>query len=674
MPGKRYLFLFLIAFCLSVLLYLVRSPGIAVQAHSNLVRSDPESGSVLAQAPSTVTLEFSEPLDADLSRARLADANLEILVEGPGRIDPADNRILRLDLPELQDGAYNVIWQARSTVDGHVTSGVVTFSIGEAATNISLLPPPGAWDPTTARPPAIDTLIRWLSYLAAAMVAGSFIFGRLVWRPAYRAWGSAERSNDQMTALRIRQLAISGIAGLVILSLAFVQFQAWQATQGVFQISYSEAMIALIRPLNGWVFWVRIILLGELAYLALRLSYPGTGETAPWWVAIGLSLAVLLTFSLQSHTAALDNPLAVAIDWLHVTAMAVWFGGLICLALLLRQTEMPASLLVPRFSRLALTSVGILAISGLFSVLIQVRTFEALTSTIYGEALILKSLFFALMIGLGALNLLVISPRLVAFGGRAVRWLRNTVRTELGIAMLILIAASVMTGVTPAFEASQARGRMGFVGEYRERGVGLELWIAPVRVGDNEIAVNVSGLPEGGEGAQPEVILRFQPIGVNLGTTQAITRPSSPARYTTRGSYLSVAGDWEVEVILRRAGENDIRHTFEVSVQPNPILASLPNPFPPGLASTQIGAPLYAEYCLPCHGSEGKGDGPAGLAMNPPPADLTIHTAPGVHPDGQLFEWITNGFPGSVMPAFSEILTEEQRWHMVNYIRTFAVE
>jgi mono/diheme cytochrome c family protein len=60
--------------------------------------------------------------------------------------------------------------------------------------------------------------------------------------------------------------------------------------------------------------------------------------------------------------------------------------------------------------------------------------------------------------------------------------------------------------------------------------------------------------------------------------------------------------------------------------------------------------------------------------MNPPPADLTIHTAPGVHPDGQLFEWITNGFPGSVMPAFSEILTEEQRWHMVNYIRTFAVE
>jgi mono/diheme cytochrome c family protein len=43
-----------------------------------------------------------------------------------------------------------------------------------------------------------------------------------------------------------------------------------------------------------------------------------------------------------------------------------------------------------------------------------------------------------------------------------------------------------------------------------------------------------------------------------------------------------------------------------------------------------------------------------------------------VHPDGQLFEWITNGYPGSVMPAYGELLTEEQRWDLVNYIRTFG--
>ena len=45
---------------------------------------------------------------------------------------------------------------------------------------------------------------------------------------------------------------------------------------------------------------------------------------------------------------------------------------------------------------------------------------------------------------------------------------------------------------------------------------------------------------------------------------------------------------------------------------------------------------------------------------------------PGVHTDGQLFEWITNGYPGSAMPAFRDLLTDEQRWHLVNFIRTLS--
>jgi mono/diheme cytochrome c family protein len=40
-----------------------------------------------------------------------------------------------------------------------------------------------------------------------------------------------------------------------------------------------------------------------------------------------------------------------------------------------------------------------------------------------------------------------------------------------------------------------------------------------------------------------------------------------------------------------------------------------------------------------------------------------------VHSDGQLFEWISNGFPGSVMPAFRESLSEDERWHIINYLR-----
>jgi mono/diheme cytochrome c family protein len=96
------------------------------------------------------------------------------------------------------------------------------------------------------------------------------------------------------------------------------------------------------------------------------------------------------------------------------------------------------------------------------------------------------------------------------------------------------------------------------------------------------------------------------------------------------------------------------------------------NPIPPNADSVAAGEVLYQENCFPCHGETGAGDGPVGRTLNPPPADLTLHTQPGVHPDGRLYNWITNGFQDSVMPAFSEKLTDEERWHLVNYIRTLA--
>ena len=58
--------------------------------------------------------------------------------------------------------------------------------------------------------------------------------------------------------------------------------------------------------------------------------------------------------------------------------------------------------------------------------------------------------------------------------------------------------------------------------------------------------------------------------------------------------------------------------------------------------------------------------------MNPRPADLTQHAFPGIHTDAQLYEWITNGFLGTRMPAFNSTLSDTDRWNLVNFIRTLA--
>ena len=52
----------------------------------------------------------------------------------------------------------------------------------------------------------------------------------------------------------------------------------------------------------------------------------------------------------------------------------------------------------------------------------------------------------------------------------------------------------------------------------------------------------------------------------------------------------------------------------------------------------------------------------------PAPVDLTVHVP--LHSDAAIYTWITAGIPGTAMPAFEEELTDEQRWSIVNYLRT----
>lgn len=93
------------------------------------------------------------------------------------------------------------------------------------------------------------------------------------------------------------------------------------------------------------------------------------------------------------------------------------------------------------------------------------------------------------------------------------------------------------------------------------------------------------------------------------------------------------------------------------------------NPLVSDVASIKIGKTLYKTQCSPCHGDKGKGDGPAAAALNPKPADHTS-TALQAESDGSLFYKISEG--RKPMPQFKTSLTENQRWALINYIRTLS--
>jgi mono/diheme cytochrome c family protein len=83
--------------------------------------------------------------------------------------------------------------------------------------------------------------------------------------------------------------------------------------------------------------------------------------------------------------------------------------------------------------------------------------------------------------------------------------------------------------------------------------------------------------------------------------------------------------------------------------------------------SVGLGRAVYAKNCQSCHGPRGRGDGPAVGRLNVSVPDLTDPDVQS-ESDGELFSIITKG--SKPMPAYRRLLNEEQRWHVVNYVRS----
>lgn len=82
------------------------------------------------------------------------------------------------------------------------------------------------------------------------------------------------------------------------------------------------------------------------------------------------------------------------------------------------------------------------------------------------------------------------------------------------------------------------------------------------------------------------------------------------------------------------------------------------------------GKTAYQQNCAPCHGSKGRGDGPAAVAFNPRPADYTDPNGIAKMSDDSILVVITSG--RNAMPAFGRILSDSLMVPLVAYIRKLS--
>jgi putative copper export protein len=221
----------------------------------------------------------------------------------------------------------------------------------------------------------------------------------------------------------------------------------------------------------------------------------------------------LLTQSLTSHAASQqDYPwLTIIVDWVHLLSTSIWVGGLIALAAVLA-VALPAAttqpgdrtrllaLLIPTFSRLALLAMAALILTGTFSAATELTDPGQLFSTSYGWSLSIKIILLVLLLGLGAYNLLAVSPKMRDYAEKKIITrkdaatkgvyrltlnFRRTVLLEIALAVLALLAAAFLTSNPPPRNLNQpANGQVR--AQFIQQAVQLQPYMVPIIVSFRE--------------------------------------------------------------------------------------------------------------------------------------------------------------------------------------------
>jgi copper transport protein len=518
-------------------------------AHALLERSYPAAGASLSRAPRLMLLSFTEAPDPSLSTVSLLNSSGHT-VPGVGGPDVASGnaREMRIAMPRLAKGVYTVNWRTVSKVDGHITNGSFAFGIGvQAPTGAAAAAGHSAG--STPGPAAVVGL--WLLYWGLALIAAAGATGALVFK--WRLPGPA--------GMVIAAGWLYAVVGLLIMILA--EQAATGATFGeLFASATGRSLLAQA---------VAVAVCGAVViYVARR---PAGYRLALLAVA---AAAALFVHAQAGHAEAQSQVrlLNVADQWLHMLGAALWVGGLVWLLLGLRGLRgSERASAVRRFSRMAFAAVMLIAVTGVLRAVPEVGSFGALFSTSFGIALLVKTGLFAVLMALAWRNRYRLVPRIAnsalavpgaptgaqeAGGALAIRWLRRSVRSEVTLAAIVLIAAGVLSGLPPASYVEAAGHKRGspsisVTGHDFGTTARVRLTVSPGTAGRNRFKVQIrrygTGRPIPARAVRLEFSLASNP---NVSSSLSLSRANGAA-WTGLGTNLSIVGQWQVNVVIQQA-------------------------------------------------------------------------------------------------------------------------
>lgn len=452
-------------------------------------------------------------------------------------------------------------------------------------------------------------IVRCICFASEASIAGFCVAA---------TWIDPKKSDGLGSSL----MRFARMAGLVAAAAHILQIYVRSASMLGVPLWTTEASGVWMIASGTWQGQILIIqgLLLLLALLAVVTKRPRAGMV--------MAAACCAAGALSSHIiAGGETDLTSEItNALHVATAGLWFGGLLPLLVIgARETLTPA---LARFSRAALPLMAVILVSGTILANVNVAGWPALLGTAYGQILVIKLLCVTLVLLCAAILRQVVLPR--AQLGKDHKSLKPILFFEYCMAWGTALAASVLA------QAPLARHE-DIIWPLRFRFAPLIAWRTPdapawVCAGGGSLVICLVlsfGLLRSG---RRRIAAAMAGLGLTIGSALALPALTIPAFPTT---YARPPIAYEAE-------------------------------------SVAVGAALFQQHCVLCHGFTGRGDGPGAAGLVPPPADLTAaHTSD--HTMGDMFWWVGHGMPPSAMPAFESILNEKDRWEIINYVMALSL-
>jgi copper transport protein len=403
----------------------------AALAHATLESTSPADGAIVSAAPATVTATFDEAVGVSADSLRVFAPDGQRADNGQTTHGRVPQQITVGLLPSVRHGTYTVSWHVISA-DSHPVQGAFTFSVG--APSSTVVTPASFGPPASKLVGIVFGVVRWVAFCCFALLIGGVMFVITCW-PA----GAARPG--------MLRLAMGAWGGLAVATLAAILLQGvYGAGQNFSHVFWPDVLHATLYSGYGRALGARLLLV-VVALIVFSLTLGSLGSAGPLasagslgsagspraaagrrvrtvagaiWVAVTIGLAA--TWAVADHAGTgIQVPVSLPSDVIHLTAIAIWIGGLATLVtIVLRRPDSSgatrrserrryqaataeAAQAVSRFSPIALGCVGAIVASGTYQAWRGVGSWGALFGTTYGRLLLVKIVAMCALIGLGNL-------------------------------------------------------------------------------------------------------------------------------------------------------------------------------------------------------------------------------------------------------------------------------